>query len=60
MKICIEGCAHGDLDRIYGEIENYEHQTGQKVDLLICCGNFLIKNRNKIAKIFFYRRFSSS
>lgn len=39
MKICIEGCAHGDLDNIYGQIGEYEERTGQKVDLLICCGN---------------------
>lgn len=38
MHICIEGCAHGDLDMIYEEIRIYEEKTQKKVDLLICCG----------------------
>lgn len=38
MHICIEGCAHGDLDVIYEEIRGYEEKTQKKVDLLICCG----------------------
>lgn len=38
MKICIEGCAHGDLDSIYEQIQYYEQNEGTKVDLLICCG----------------------
>lgn len=38
MHICIEGCAHGDLDMIYEELRIYEEQTQKKVDLLICCG----------------------
>lgn len=38
MKICIEGCAHGDLDNIYNQIAKYEQNTRCKVDLLICCG----------------------
>lgn len=36
MRIVVEGCAHGDLDRIYGVIQS----MGKKVDLLICCGDF--------------------
>lgn len=42
MRICIEGCAHGDLDNIYGQIAQYEQQTGHKIDLLICCGKKMI------------------
>lgn len=38
MKVCIEGCAHGDLDSIYRQIAIYEQNMGCKVDLLICCG----------------------
>ncbi|RZF35555.1 hypothetical protein LSTR_LSTR014547 [Laodelphax striatellus] len=40
MKIAIEGCAHGELDKIYETIEKVEEYTGRKVDLLICCGDF--------------------
>ncbi|KAL7050844.1 hypothetical protein ACKWTF_004244 [Chironomus riparius] len=46
MHICIEGCAHGDLDMIYEELRIYEEQTQKKVDLLICCGDFQA-TRNK-------------
>jgi lariat debranching enzyme len=40
MRIVVEGCAHGDLDRIYGVIQSMEQKNTRKVDLLICCGDF--------------------
>lgn len=40
MKIAIEGCAHGELERIYDSIALIEQREGVKVDLLICCGDF--------------------
>lgn len=40
MKIAIEGCAHGELNKIYESIQLIEHQENIKVDLLICCGDF--------------------
>lgn len=40
MRIVVEGCAHGDLDRIYSTIQSIEQKQGKKVDLLICCGDF--------------------
>jgi lariat debranching enzyme len=40
MKIAIEGCAHGELERIYDIITETEKHQGIKVDLLICCGDF--------------------
>lgn len=40
MKIAIEGCAHGELEKIYEYIENHEKKNQFKVDLLICCGDF--------------------
>nr|CAD7437410.1 unnamed protein product [Timema bartmani] len=40
MKLAIEGCAHGDLDRIYESIQYLENTNGIKLDLLICCGDF--------------------
>ncbi|GMH84758.1 hypothetical protein TrVE_jg5260 [Triparma verrucosa] len=36
LRIAVEGCCHGQLDRIYSEI--YTRSSG--VDLLICCGDF--------------------
>ncbi|KAI5719902.1 hypothetical protein M8J76_016486 [Diaphorina citri] len=40
MKIAVEGCAHGELEKIYDTIALIEKQENLKVDLLICCGDF--------------------
>ena len=40
MKVAVEGCAHGELQRIYETLEEYERKSGEKVDLLLCCGDF--------------------
>ncbi|XP_046659330.1 lariat debranching enzyme isoform X1 [Homalodisca vitripennis] len=40
MKIAVEGCAHGELEKIYETLQELEKQEGFKVDLLICCGDF--------------------
>lgn len=36
----MEGCCHGDLDKIYGTMQHLERMSGKKIDLLICCGDF--------------------
>ncbi|CAF4925190.1 unnamed protein product [Pieris macdunnoughi] len=40
MKIAVEGCAHGELEKIYECVETLQEREGIKVDLLICCGDF--------------------
>lgn len=40
MKIAVEGCAHGELEKIYEVIGELESQKKIKIDLLICCGDF--------------------
>ncbi|KAK3543524.1 hypothetical protein QTP70_023216 [Hemibagrus guttatus] len=40
MKIAVEGCCHGELDKIYETIGYLERKEGIKVDLLLCCGDF--------------------
>lgn len=40
MKIAVEGCCHGELDKIYETIGYLEKKEGVKVDLLLCCGDF--------------------
>ncbi|XP_077536564.1 lariat debranching enzyme isoform X1 [Haemaphysalis longicornis] len=40
MKVAVEGCAHGELDKIYETISELEKQYQFKVDLLIICGDF--------------------
>ncbi|KAJ4836997.1 hypothetical protein Tsubulata_022209 [Turnera subulata] len=40
MKIAVEGCMHGDLDKVYQTIQHLEETHQIKIDLLLCCGDF--------------------
>lgn len=40
MRIAIEGCTHGELEKTYDTIKEIEEKDGRKVDLLLCCGDF--------------------
>ncbi|XP_075161663.1 lariat debranching enzyme [Haematobia irritans] len=40
MKIAVEGCAHGELEKIYETIAEIEKRNAIKIDLLLCCGDF--------------------
>ena len=40
INVAIEGCCHGELDKIYYTIAEAERESGKKVDLLIVCGDF--------------------
>ncbi|TPX57380.1 hypothetical protein PhCBS80983_g03869 [Powellomyces hirtus] len=40
MKIAIEGCCHGELDRIYASLANLQRVEKITVDLLLVCGDF--------------------
>ncbi|XP_078084916.1 lariat debranching enzyme [Mustelus asterias] len=40
MKVAVEGCCHGELDKIYESIQFLEKKDNVKVDLLLCCGDF--------------------
>jgi lariat debranching enzyme len=40
LHIAVQGCCHGDLDKIYAACGAYEQAKGRKLDLLICCGDF--------------------
>lgn len=40
LRICVEGCGHGELDRIYDAVRELEVRGGKKIDLVICCGDF--------------------
>ena len=39
-NVAIEGCCHGDLDRIYEVLENIESNRNVSTDFMICCGDF--------------------
>ena len=41
-QIAVEGCCHGDLDKIYGTLQQLEKKQNTKIDLLICCGDFQV------------------
>lgn len=38
--VAVQGCCHGELTHIYDECQKHERSTGEKIDLLICCGDF--------------------
>ena len=38
----MEGCCHGELDKIYETIVKAQEREGIKVDLLLCCGDFQV------------------
>lgn len=40
MRIAVEGCTHGELEKTYETLKQIEEQDGRKVDLLLCCGDF--------------------
>lgn len=42
MQIAVEGCCHGDLDKIYATLQAMEVAENRTIDLLICCGDFQV------------------
>ncbi|XP_063692413.1 uncharacterized protein LOC134824434 isoform X2 [Bolinopsis microptera] len=49
MRIAVQGCSHGELDNIYESIIQSERETGNKIDILICCGDFqACRNENDL------------
>lgn len=42
MKVAVEGCMHGELNKMYETITEIENREGYKIDLVnLCC----IKNK---------------
>lgn len=50
MQIAVEGCGHGELDRIYDTVRLLQQREGKKIDLLICCGDFQAREQRASAK----------
>ncbi|KAL8625307.1 hypothetical protein ACOMHN_030068 [Nucella lapillus] len=49
MKIAVEGCCHGELDKIYETLQYLEKANNIKVDLLLICGDFqAVRNRDDL------------
>jgi hypothetical protein len=42
VQIAVEGCMHGELDKVYDTMRRLEEAEGIKIDLLICCGDFQV------------------
>ncbi len=40
VRIAVQGCCHGSIERIYDMLEACEQRDDKKIDLLICCGDF--------------------
>ncbi|KAG5508217.1 hypothetical protein JKF63_05473 [Porcisia hertigi] len=38
--VAVQGCCHGELDRIYDACREHERKTGKQIDVLLCCGDF--------------------
>ena len=48
MKIAIEGCLHGELQKVYETIKEIEDKENYKVDLLLFCGDIQVKRKKYI------------
>jgi lariat debranching enzyme len=44
LKIAINGCCHGQLNSIYKQLGVYEKENGAKIDVLLVCGDFQVRN----------------
>lgn len=42
LQIAVEGCMHGELDKVYDTLRELEKAEGVKIDLLLCCGDFQV------------------
>lgn len=42
LQIAVEGCCHGELDKIYGRLQELEKTTNDKIDLVLICGDFQV------------------
>lgn len=49
LKVAIVGCVHGELDRVYHDIQESEAAKGEIIDLVLICGDFqTIRNVNDL------------
>ncbi|KAH7622228.1 putative Lariat debranching enzyme [Nannochloris sp. 'desiccata'] len=49
LRIAVEGCGHGELDKIYETVQYMEQRDGKKVDLVLCCGDFqAVRNKDDL------------
>lgn len=52
MKVAVEGCMHGELDKVYETLQRLEKEENTKIDLLLCCGDFqAVRNENDLTSM---------
>ncbi|KAI8820985.1 lariat debranching enzyme, C-terminal domain-containing protein [Fimicolochytrium jonesii] len=52
MRIAIEGCCHGELDRIYASLKYLQRTENITIDLLLICGDFQsIRNQGDLGSL---------
>jgi lariat debranching enzyme len=42
IKYAVVGCLHGKFEDIYIDIAINEKETGEKVEFVLCCGDFQV------------------
>lgn len=40
LTYAVIGCLHGLLDKMYDDLTQWQNQSGQAIDLVLCCGDF--------------------
>ena len=40
MIVAQVGCLHGELDKMYSKLREWENLNGKTIDVVLCCGDF--------------------
>ncbi|KAL7060394.1 hypothetical protein AAHC03_09511 [Spirometra sp. Aus1] len=40
VRVCVVGCLHGELDKVYEDIANVDREQSTRTELVLCCGDF--------------------
>ncbi|VDL85500.1 unnamed protein product [Schistocephalus solidus] len=40
VRVCVVGCLHGELDKVYEDIANMDRELSTRTELVLCCGDF--------------------
>ena len=42
MLVAQIGCLHGEMDKMYDKLLEWEQINNKKIDLVLCCGDFQV------------------
>ncbi|VEL37358.1 unnamed protein product [Protopolystoma xenopodis] len=52
VKVCVVGCLHGELDKVYADIACAEQRYNFSTQLVLCCGDFQsLRNPSDLSSI---------